>query len=41
MINEQFVCKLKVKLQNGQFKSSKLIICKYKGQFELEIIRDL
>ena len=26
----------KVKLQNGQFKSLKLIFCKFKGQFELE-----
>ena len=27
---------VKAKLQNGQFKSSKLIFCKFKGQFELE-----
>ena len=27
---------LKAKLQNGQLKSSKLIFCKCKGQFELE-----
>ena len=26
----------KVKLQNGEFKSLKLIFCKFKGQFELE-----
>ena len=26
----------KAKLQNGQFKSSKLIFCKFKGQFDLE-----
>ena len=26
----------KVKLQNGQFKSLKLIFCKFKGQFERE-----
>ena len=33
IINEQFV---KAKLQNGQFKSLKLIFSKFKGQFELE-----
>ena len=27
---------VKEKLQHGQFKSSKLIFCKFKGQFELE-----
>ena len=27
---------MNVKLQNGQFKSSKLIVCKFKGKFELE-----
>ena len=37
---------VKAKLQNGQFKSSKLIFCKFKGQFEVkvtsfEINRDL
>ena len=27
---------VKAKLQNGQFKSFKLIFCKFKGEFELE-----
>ena len=28
--------RVKAILQNGQFNSSKLIVCKFKGQFELE-----
>ena len=34
MINEQFF--VKAKLQNSQFKSSKLLFCKFKGQFKLD-----
>ena len=34
MINEQFKCKLK--FQMGQFKSLRLIFCKFKCQYDLE-----